>query len=64
VALKEIEDRNKCAGEGHQQFNRPKLVENCCSRGRGQLGNLEEGERPSLEAVVKKLVKARQAGKT
>jgi hypothetical protein len=34
------------------------LVEGCCSRGRGQFGNPEEGERPLLEASTKqRLVK-------
>jgi hypothetical protein len=30
----------------------------------GQFGNLEEGERPPLEAVIRRLVKAQQSKKT
>jgi hypothetical protein len=33
------------------------LVESCCNCGRGQFGNPEEGERPPLEAVTRRLVK-------
>jgi hypothetical protein len=41
-----------------------KLVESCCSRGRGQFGNPEQEERPPLEAVTRRLVKTQQTEKT
>jgi hypothetical protein len=40
------------------------LVESYCSWGQEQFGNPEEGERPLLEAVTRRLMKTEQAEKT
>jgi hypothetical protein len=57
IDLEETKARIDCAGEAQQQFNRPtELVESICSWDRKQFGNSEEGERPLLEAVTRRLV--------
>jgi hypothetical protein len=41
------------------------VLVSCCEKlARGQFGNPEEGERPPLEAVARKLVKIQEAEKT